>query len=302
MPQADGRWAWWNQYGNTGIDKCVTMAKEAKLNGVIVKAGYDWVFQRFKQGGIPTAIEAYCKPDEPEYWGKLLALDAVKWNCQFIVVNAEHEWEALAGDAGAIQMEALINAIRFWTPMEHDSFELYASVDTRGSGTILPYQQVLGHHATGWMPMIYPKAFYPTQPSMYVQRAFRDCLDTGQNWQGKPVYPTIQLYDNIGPDSVQEELNEVYDRELPGYQAYTVCHASNDEWLMVAEDRDEQPIGEEHLDEIIKQFNGQPLRLQVLNGDLQWEDRSLTRRQYIDLNAMGLVKPYHGHKAEVNLV
>jgi hypothetical protein len=78
--------------------------------------------------------------------------------------------------------------------------------------------------------MIYPSAFQ--QP---VIRAFASALD-GKDFGGKPVLPAIQTYGNIGAASVAEQIIEVRRRGLPGYQAYTIAHATGEEWRIIIND------------------------------------------------------------------
>lgn len=218
--RAKGYWTWWNQYGNESVETCVQRVKAAGLAGVIVKYSYPVVADKFAGAGIPWATERYTYPDQPRREAEYLASDIVR-GAQFAVINAEKEWENLP----AAPMERLIARFRELQPHA----ELYASVDTRGNRTNLPYQRVLGEHIAGWMPMIYPLAFYPHRPEGYVASAFRDCLE-GKSFQGKPVLPTIQTYGNIGAGVVKQEMAEVVQRGLLGYQAYTVGHATGAEW------------------------------------------------------------------------
>ncbi len=234
--KAAGRWAWWNQYSRVPIATCIERAKEAKLNGVIVKAGYWGTMEDFRQAGIAVGVEAYTYPNrtESDAADLLMGLDR---GAQFIVINAEVEWEG----HDSLPMERLIANIRERAP----DVELYASVDTRGNRTRLPYQRVLAERITGWMPMIYPKAFYPAMPIGYVHAAFHDCMTSGQDFNGKPVLPTIQTYDSMGAAAVIRQLQEVYrrevgNRELGGYQAYTIGHATDEEWAVIVADAPEE--------------------------------------------------------------
>lgn len=219
--QAAGRWAWWNEYGSASIPTCVHRAREARLRGVIVKWGYHEARAAFERAGIPWATERYVYPDQPEIEARRLAED-IERGARFAVINAEVEWEPL----GPEPMRRLIGEFRRVQP----DAELYASVDTRGGRTALPYQRVLAEHIAGWMPMVYPKAF--GQP---VHEALAASL-TPLGATGPPALPTIQTYDNIGANAVREQMAELRSRGLPGYQVYTIAHATDAEWAAVVED------------------------------------------------------------------
>ena len=221
MVLAEGRWAWWNQYGSAPLDVCVRRAREARLDGVIVKWGFPAAREAFAQAGIPWATERYVYPDQPEVEARRLAED-IAAGAIFAVVNAEAEWEPL----GPEPMRGLVSEFRRLQPRA----ELYACVDTRGGRTALPYQRVLADHIAGWMPMVYPGAF--GQP---VREAFASALDHA-TFGGKPVLPAIQTYGGVGPAIVTEEIEEVRRRGLRGYQAYTIAHASDAEWAVLVEE------------------------------------------------------------------
>ncbi len=225
MVAASGVWAWWNPNGNVSLPACVDRAKRARLRGVIVKHGHVEARRAFDAAGIPWATERYVYPAEPAAEGRWLA-EEVRAGARFAVVNAEVEWERL----GPEPMRRLIAEFRRLAPRA----ELYASVDTRGGRTALPYQRVLAEHVAGWLAMCYPKSFRPAQPSGYVAQAFRDCLD-GKSFGGKPVLPTIQTFDGIGAVAVREQIAEVRRRGLAGYQAYTIGHATDEEWEAIVE-------------------------------------------------------------------
>lgn len=224
---AAGRWAWWNHYGRLSIDGCVRRVREARLAGVIVKWGYHEARAAFARAGVPWATERYVYPDQPELEAQRLAEDVGR-GARFAVINAEVEWELLGPQA----MRRLIAAFRRLQP----DAELYACVDTRGDRTSLPYQRVLAEDASGWLPMVYPKAF-----GQSVRDAFAASLAPLQGSR-LPVLPAIQTYDGIGAAAVRAQVREVRRRGLPGYQAYTIAHATDEEWAVIAADRsDEEP-------------------------------------------------------------
>jgi hypothetical protein len=235
MPLASGRWAWWNQYGSVPLATCVRRAQEARLRGVIVKQGYPEARDAFAQAGVDWAVERYVYPDEPEAEARLLAGE-IALGARFAVVDAEAEWESL----GPEPMQRLVAEFRRFQP----DAELYGCVDTRGGRTALPYQRVLAEHVAGWMPMIYPAAF--GQP---VREAFAAALDVGAIRESPlPIMPAIQTYGGVGPALVAEQIAEVRRRSvlslakggLAGYQAYTIAHASDEEWAVIVRDGEDE--------------------------------------------------------------
>jgi len=262
MVLAEGRWAWWNQYGAVPLDVCVRRAKEAALRGVIVKWGYPQARAAFAQAGIPWATERYVYPNQPEVEARRLA-DDVSAGARFAVINAEAEWET----RGPEPMRRLIAEFRRLQP----AAELYASVDTRGNRTALPYQRVLAEHVEGWMPMVYPGAFQ--QP---VRDAFAAALDPstssgqapGRAFGGKAVLPTIQTYDGVGPELVREQIAEVRRRGLPGYQAYTIAHATDAEWAVLVQEAKKEM---DAIDELKKTQAAAALFLQAAGHALRGE-------------------------------
>jgi len=213
------RWAWWNQYGQVPVDQCVRRAREADM-GVILKWGFWDAFNAFKRAGVPLGIERYAYWTQPEYEAELLD-DGIDAGAEFAVINAETAWEMV----GPEPMERLLHRFRQLQP----EAEIYGSVDTRGNRPNLPYQQVLAREIAGWLPMIYPKAFYPGQEFRYIHQAFIDAL-YGVDFGGVPVMPTIQGYDGIGSNAVREQVEEVQRRGLAGCQLYTIGHATDAEW------------------------------------------------------------------------
>lgn len=264
--KADGFWSFWNQYGSVPLNVCVERAKQLQ-RGVIVKHGFWTAFDAFKAAGVPVAIERYVYPSQPVREAERLS-EGIARGAEFAVINAEVEWER-AGAAGGIAMRLLIDTFKGLQP----GVEFYASVDTRAGRTSQPYQQVLGAACTGWMPMIYPKAFFfpPFRPESHVPRSFTRSLDDGQDFQGKPVYPTIQTYDGVGEFAVRLQVSEVEQRGLPGLQSYTICHATNIEWAKYIAGQFEtsyrldQPGGD-----LQTQVNALQLRLHLTAWVFQW--------------------------------
>jgi hypothetical protein len=268
MPLALGRWAWWNQYGSVPIDTCVRRALDARLDGVIVKWGYPQAREAFAGAGVPCATERYVYPGQPELEAQRLAQDIGR-GARFAVINAEIEWEPL----GQEPMQRLLAEFRRLQP----STELYACVDTRGNRTALPYQRVLAQHVAGWLPMVYPAAFEQS-----ARDSFAAALD-GHNFAGKPVMPAVQTYGGVGPRLVAEQIAEVHRRGLPGYQPYTIAHATDDEWRVIVDDAPEEE-DMSAIDDLrrtnavaalLLQAAGYALRGEQLPGDLKGQLRYL---------------------------
>jgi hypothetical protein len=248
-----GRWFWWNQNSDQSFDlpKMVRRAKDARAEGGIIKYGFPLVEQAFTAAGIPFAVERYVYPSQPEAEAAMLA-NAVDAGAVAAVINAEVEWEGMGyqgATEGGLAMLELIQAFR----ARHPTVELYASVDTRGNRMDLPFMRVLAQHIAGWLPEVYPLAFRPGRPEGFVARAFADCLD-GKDFGGIPVLPTIQTYDGIGARAVAEQIAEVKRRAHVGCQAYTIAHATDEEWAEFAR-QEEAPVmaktTEQYADEII---------------------------------------------------
>jgi hypothetical protein len=91
------------------------------------------------------------------------------------------------------------------------------------------------------MPMVYPASFRPQRPAGFVRQAFVDCLD-GKDFRGKPVLPTLQAFGGIGPVALRAQIDETKRRGQPGYQLYTIGHATNEEWEVVVEEANAEAI------------------------------------------------------------
>ncbi len=297
--KAAGRWAWWNQYIPITVDRCIERAKEAKLDGVIVKGLYWNVMESFIQAGIHVGVDVYAYPQHAARDADTL-VEGIKRGAKFAVVNAEHEWEQ--PDSGE-QMRQLCD--RFVEGTVGQAPEIYASVDTRGGRMSRPYQQVLSRYITGWMPMIYPKAFRPSMPTGSVTQAFIDCLDGHLPWAGKPVLPTIQTYDGIGVTAVVRQIAQCYARGLKGYQAYTIGHATDPEWEAIAMDapqeQEEDEMKDSWLDSYILGLGGEQLYFNVLQADMSFKEESMTYRRWLTLQALGFLESDHSHIATVRL-
>lgn len=289
--KAAGRWAWWNHHvpRYKTLPECVERARAAKLDGVIVKARYWDILEGFRKAGIRVGVEVYTKPMSNATDADAL-VEGIRRGAEFAVVNAEVKWEQ--PESGE-QIRQLCNRV-----MAHsDSIELYASVDTRGRRMSMPYQQVLSQFITGWMPMIYPKAFYPAMPAGFVWAAFRDCLDY-KDFAGKPVLPTIQTYDNITGPSVKDQLFDIHTRGFQGYQAYTIGHATDAEWQVIVDDAPEEEtpdMRDSGLDSLIVGLDNEPIRFRVLQADMTFKEEILVYRRWLTLMVLGFLESTHSH-------
>ena len=275
-----GRWAWVNQYANIGANKLSRRSKQ--VSGIIIKYGLSDKRDTIQSAGVPWAVEHYCYPSTTSRQG----IELAQWydaGAEFVVINAEIEWAV----EPAQKMRDLINTIR--SHSSRGNVPLFASVDTRGVRTTQPYQEVLSGEIVGWMPMIYPKAFGQSP-----QDAFRASLGTGQRFAGKPVYPTIQTYDNIGAVPVVKQNVETAARDLPGNQAYTISHATDEEWE--AYTRGYVPEGKDTdemwLEQTIIGFDGKPIEFEWMVGgapNYPTTEGSLDHKTWILLMEMGLI-------------
>lgn len=161
----------------------------------------------------------------------------------------------------------------------------------------MPYQQELYRYIKGWMPMIYPKAFYPPMPTGSVLAAFRNCLDN-KDFGGKPVLPTIQTYDGIGVAAVTRQIALCYARGL-SYQAYTIGHATDAEWAVIVNDapqeHEEEDMKDSWLDYYILGLGGEQLYFNVLQADMSFKAESMTYRRYLTLMVLGFLESTHSH-------
>ena len=84
--------------------------------------------------------------------------------------------------------------------------------------------------------MCYPAAF-----GQSAYDAFAAALDVRTIRETHlPVLPAIQTYGGVGAPLVAAQLAEVRRRVLPGYQAYTIAHATDDEWAVIVRDAPEE--------------------------------------------------------------
>ena len=198
-----GLWYW------TGdIDAAIRLALEMGANTMILKAAYhdpayrgpvryraDFASNALKcrQAGLLVAAEVYSIPRTCREEAQILR-EAIAEGAASAIVNAEAPHE----DDDGSGVRRLIDAF-------DDAAPLFACTDFRGDRLRLPYHVELAKVVTGWMPMIYPYAFYRSDPFGDLQRAFDDVYwrwrDLGprlpQPGRGAPLYPVLQAYDGL---------------------------------------------------------------------------------------------------------
>lgn len=198
-------------YWTGDVDRAIADAKGMGANTIILKAGYqdplystnlkyrgDFVSnaQKARAAGLLVAAELY---DIPGAWEK--EADCLKWavdnGALSVVLNMEGPYEAEpTGD----RVRSLCDRLR-----SKGVSQIWACTDFRGERLSLPYHKALSEYVTGWMPMIYPKTFYPDTPFGDLQKAFDSAFHSWQRFQGglapagrvKPILPAVQAYDGM---------------------------------------------------------------------------------------------------------
>jgi hypothetical protein len=119
--------------------------------------------------------------------------------------------------------------------------------------------------------MVYPGAFRQS-----ARDAFAAALD-GKPFGAKPVLPAIQTYGNVGATLVRAQIEEVRRRGLRGYQAYTITHATNDEWSVLVKEgsMDEETRRLQSVSALFLQAAGHALRGEALPAGLRAQLRYL---------------------------
>src|SRR3990170_940305 len=197
-----GLWFW-----SGDIDDAIGLAQQMGANTMVLKAAYhdpaytgplkyraDFAAnaQKCGQAGLLVAAEVFSIPRTCREEGQLLRRAVLGGGALSVVLNAEPPHEADSGDGVQRFLEAFSGAA-----------PLFAATDFRGDRLARPYHVELAKAVAGWMPMVYPHAFYPDRPFGDLQRAFDDVY-----WQWRelgprlpepgrsaPLYPVIQAYD-----------------------------------------------------------------------------------------------------------
>lgn len=222
------RGAWINQYAQPNAAVLASRAPQAdyliikyglaQYELVAAQKGWPWLAELMAEDGAGDQL-AYTRPEK---YGTRLGQQAIQPGCVGAVINLEEADGGWHNDNGTGTFK-LIQAYRAVA----GSKPLWASIDTRGNRPNSPYQKVLAVECVGVMPMVYPKAFGQSEFQAY-QSAISALFK--QAWSGKPVIPTLQTYDNVGFTSVKNQIAEAVTRNLDGISAYTMGHATQDEW------------------------------------------------------------------------
>lgn len=223
---------WVNQY--SAPTDAVFVERAKKVDYIIIKYGMSsyerlcqalampWLAERMAESGAGSQ-------NGPSNWlqyASELAAQANQPGCVGAVINLEEADGGWHLDNGS-GTRALINKFRQLAPGK----PLYASLDTRGNRPIASYQQVCAQLCDGVMPMVYPKAFGQS-PDQAMVVAVNNTLK--QAWGAKPIIPTIQTYNGVGPVSVVQQITAARNIGAKGFNAYTLGHASAQEWAEVA--------------------------------------------------------------------
>jgi len=191
---------------NENLRELVYIARFLRCDAIIAKCGNGATFYNYqssqhvpwqsvvyavKANGFKLGAEIYAYGRKPEAEGQVLAR-ACREGADFAVVNAEVEWEGTTYTAGRVQSyENAIRLVRAFRDAK-PAGRIYACVDTRGSRPEQPYQKgFVRAGIDGWMPMVYPEAFYPDHSFGFIQRTFDECFKT---LHSAPYYPVIQMY------------------------------------------------------------------------------------------------------------
>jgi hypothetical protein len=196
-------------YWTGDIDAAITAAKGMVANTMILKCGYqdpiyftnlkrraDFIAnaRKVRDSGLLLAAELY---DIPGAWSA--EADCLRWavdnGAQSIVLNMEGPYEA---EPSGANVDRLLGRFNNYAPV-------WACTDFRGDNLALPFHKTLAKYVAGWMPMIYPKTFFPNTPFGDIQRAFDSAywswmrLKDGLPLPGRtaPVLPAIQAYDGM---------------------------------------------------------------------------------------------------------
>lgn len=201
--------ALWHWTGD--IDAAITAAKGMGANVFILKAGYqdpiystnlkrraDFIAnaRKVRDAGLLLAAELY---NIPGAW--LAEADCLKWatdnGASSVVLNMEGPYEAEGSGANVRRLcDRLRSSGVNW---------IWACTDFRGERLSLPFHRALSEYVAGWMPMIYPKAFYPDTSFGDLQKAFDSAYHSWQRLKSglampgrtRPVLPAIQAYDGM---------------------------------------------------------------------------------------------------------
>ncbi len=225
--------AWINQFAQPSPDQFLERARQ--VDYIVIKYGLPQYELVCRQLGIAWLAEVMAErgvgdqtaPNYASEFGKRLADQANQTGCIGAVINLEEADGGWHRDSGSRTVE-LINTFRRLCPNK----PLYASLDTRAGRPNYEYQKVCAQLCDGVMPMVYPKAF-----GQSAAEAFNASINQTfvSKWAGKPIIPTIQTYDGIGPVVVNGSVAAATDHCVNGVNAYTLGHATESEWRAFVE-------------------------------------------------------------------
>lgn len=219
------RGAWINNYNIPSGD--MLAARAPQVDYLIIKAHPNLIATARSVGAVgkPWLAEIYPYQDNAESYAiQLDAFSRVAPGCVGVVFNFEDsddegDWDS---DDGTLTRRVITEFTL------RSNLPVYASLDTRGRRCDDPYQRVCAELCAGVMPMVYPGAFQQT-PADAFDAAIVPLLYAA--WGEKPIYPTIQVYGNVGGASVDEQARIASLIPFRGYSAYTLPDATDSEWL-----------------------------------------------------------------------
>lgn len=215
-----------NGYHDLPSGDVVRRARLAGLGALIIKYG-DPAFEReVAAAGISWGVERFAYAAQPAREATMLA-DAIDAGAAFAVANCEPNdgggWDAPAAPAA---IRTLIDAFR----ARHPVTPLWICADLRrGRSLDAPFvREAARGGTTGWMPMVYPRAF-----GLSVTAAF-DAAYPGPSYLGLPCVPVLQAFDNPGPAAIREQLAEARQRGATAASIYLIETATDEELREVA--------------------------------------------------------------------
>ena len=221
-----GLWMW--QYQDGGASAAIEACKEASCDAIIGKCGYQGTYygnvyrDLVAQGhaaNLQVGAEIYSYPDTVGVDSYVLN-QALIAGADFLVIDAEEEWESAPAD----DMIVLCAEIQRSKP-------IYGCTDFRGNRITLPYHIILNRYVVGWMPMIYPQAFYPDRHAGYIAEAVNDSLAlyrylTTIAPATKILAPVIQAYGGMNYAEVAQQIALSYEYGAHAFSVY-VAHDFN---------------------------------------------------------------------------
>lgn len=222
-----------NGYHDRPAPDVIRRARLARVDGLIIKYG-DPAFERaITAAAIPWGVERFAYAAQPDREADMLA-DAVDAGAAWAVANCEPndggDWDKPHAPRA---IRTLIDAFR----LRHPRVPLWICADLRPNRSLnAPFvleaartgPSPLTPGITGWMPMVYPKAFGQSVP-----RAF-DAAYPGPTYLGLPCAPVIQTYDAIGPAAVRDQVAEAARRGATSLSIYLLETASDEELRALA--------------------------------------------------------------------